>query len=439
MIEKLRTLSAARYMYLVGGYVRDTLLGIPSDDIDIVVTNLSFTELRDALKPIADKMTSDTVGGVNAVIKAVIDGHEVDFALARTESSTGNRHKDFRIDVGATLKEDLRRRDLTINAMAMTFDGTLIDPFNGRADLLNKVARAVSAETFSDDPLRVVRAARFIARYDLTSDSNLESLCATLSPDSLPRERISKEIVKVFKQARRPSAFFNFLERVGWLGVIAPELQALRGVPQDEIHHPEGDVLNHTLATIDAARCGDTLTRITMLGHDLGKVSTTVLNKHGRWSAPRHDIASVPIAARLYERLGLVSEVGDKTLKQALLLIELHMLHSVPAIGDKKLKQRVRRLHNIGLTFDDLARVCTADKSGRPPLPTGEPSSITQMRERVKAFSASDEFTPIVTGRDLIAVGLTPGPAFKTILHKAQDLQDAGQLTRDNWTRVLGL
>lgn len=436
-LDKLRETSASDNMYIVGGAVRDYLLGLPCDDIDIVVT-MSFAELTRVLEPLATRMTTEAVGGVNAVIKAVIEGTELDFALARSEVSTGGAHKDFSISTNATLKDDLGRRDLTINAIAMKLNGDLIDPFNGVRDLNERIARPVTV-AFSEDPLRVLRAGRFIARFDLKGTQELFSVCRTLTPDGLPKERLGKEIVKVFKQAPRPRIFFEFLEQVGWLELIAPELQALRRVPQDPKHHPEGDALTHTLATIDAAPQGDVRARLTMMLHDLGKLTTTVKNKHGRWSAPGHEEASLHLGALLLQRLGMLSEVGGKMIRQIALLVELHMLHSQGNISDRKLKQRVRRLHDAGLTFEDLAIVCTADKSGRPPLPAGEPESITDMRRRVASFTESNDFDLIVTGRDLIAVGLEPGPSFKVILDRARDLQDAGVLSKDNWREVLGV
>lgn len=434
----IQDLPLTEKMYYVGGFVRDELLGIPNDDVDIVVEGMNFETLKSILEPVANRMTAEAVGGTNAVIKAVIGGIEYDFALARTETKVGEGHKGFTLQTGVGILEDLRRRDLTINAIARNVaTGQIYDPFNGESDIQNGIARPVS-EAFAEDPLRVVRAARFIARFGLQADPSLIRISRRLSPDSLPKERFGIEIVKLFKQATRPSLAFRFLETVGWLHRIAPELAELRGIPQNPTYHPEGDALEHTLHTIDAAAQGDVLTRLTMMVHDLGKAETTIM-RNGNWSAPGHEKASVPLAEKLLNRLGLMSEVGRKTLKQVYLLTELHMLHAKASIGDTKLKRRVRKLHDLDLTFDDLAKVCTADASGRPPLPIGEPTSITDMRQRIEDFGGQESFKPIVTGHDLIQIGLEPGPQFGRILKQAQDLQDSGQLTRDNWQTVLGV
>ena len=203
--------------YYVGGWVRDRILGIESDDIDIVLvgchSDLQRMCLVGLLKAVSTSLTNDPVGKQFPVWIADIDGIKIDFALARRERKGPNAsRKDFDvITEGVTLEEDLERRDLTINAMAIDcITMELYDPFRGLQDLKLRYANPVS-NAFMEDPLRPIRAARFIATYGLEASDKLIDMCRMMTPDGLAPERVGQELWKAMCKAGQPSKFFQFL------------------------------------------------------------------------------------------------------------------------------------------------------------------------------------------------------------------------------------
>lgn len=426
-------------LYAVGGAVRDTFMGLPLDDMDLdfAVEGLTFSTLKSILTPIVESMTAEAVGKSFAVIKAVIDGADYDFALCRAERKVGENRQDFDLDFEVGIVEDLLRRDFTINAIAIRVtDGMLFDPFNGVQDINNGVLRNVS-DAFTEDPLRVFRAARFLVRFpNFSPSTSLINICKTMPQEGIAGERIAKEFIKTLSVSNGDMfRFFDFLNEVGWTAQFK-ELFDLIDIQQSPTHHPEGDAYNHTIFCMNAAK--DVFTKIVMFGHDLGKVSTTKQNEEGRWTAHGHELASVPLFSQFAERLNLVSEVGNgaKTIQQILLLIELHMLHIMPKIGDKKLVERLRRLKKVGLDWTDLVAVMQADISGRPPIVPNF-TTIEQMTERVGTLS--DRVDPIVTGQMIVECGIPQGPKVGEIFRRALDFQADGSLTIDNWKTKLKL
>jgi len=256
-------------VFLVGGAVRDTLLGLPVRDRDFVVVG-STPETMLALG-------FRQVGADFPVFLHPDTGEE--YALARTERKTGTGYRGFVCDASehVTLEEDLGRRDLTINAMAQASDGRVIDPFCGKLDLEHKVLRHVTAAAFVEDPVRVLRLARFAARYpDFRVEHDTMALCRTMADagelDHLVAERVWQELAKGLMEAK-PSRMFEVLLACGALAVILPELARLSGVPQPELHHPEIDTFTHVMMVVDeAARRQYSLeVRFAALLHDLGK------------------------------------------------------------------------------------------------------------------------------------------------------------------------
>ena len=417
--------------FFVGGCVRDSLIGIASDDIDICLVGVSNkSDVVSTLKPFCESIAAE-VGNDFPVWIAQIDGiGKVDFALARTERKTGESNRDFAcLTQNVSIQDDLSRRDLTVNSMAQNVrTGEIIDPFGGRSDLENKVARHVSG-AFAEDTLRVIRAARFCARFDLAPTEELIAICRELRPDNIPSERIGKELEKLFEQSAKPSVFFRFLEQCGWLGDCFPEVSALVGVVQSPIHHPEGDTFNHTMLCIDQAK--DPFTRLVMLCHDLGKaVTTTVCPSTGKTQAIGHDEAGVPIAKELMNRLCVSKKIQDKVA----LLVELHMIHAQTPISDKVLRRTLRRLMAAGIDFEQLVEVCRCDVSGRAPKPAFTPD--IRQADAAKLVE-SGAMTPIVTAKTLMGLGMKPGKHFGAIINKALELQDRGTLTAENWRGVL--
>lgn len=236
-------------IYYVGGHVRDNLLGMPSKDQDFVVVGANEQWMLDR--------GYARVGKDFPVFLHPITGHE--YALARRERSTGNGYTDFEFDtVDVTLREDLARRDLTINAIAMDGDENVIDPFGGARDLETRTLRHVTDEGFIEDPVRVLRLARFCAKFP-TFDVAPETtkLCKKMVMDGmlhhLTPERIAKELEKAL-DCEQPSRFFIYLQMVGALEVVFPELWKLVSAPAGSFtHHPEGTAFTHTMMVLDQA------------------------------------------------------------------------------------------------------------------------------------------------------------------------------------------
>jgi tRNA nucleotidyltransferase (CCA-adding enzyme) len=259
--------------YLVGGAVRDRLLGYPVKERDWLVVGVSAeTMLAQGYRPV----------GKDFPVFLHPETHE-EYALARTERKTAPGYKGFAVYAApdVTLEEDLRRRDLTINAMAIADDGTLVDPYGGQQDLQNRILRHVSP-AFSEDPVRILRVARFAARYahlgftvaDETRQ-RMRDMVADGEADHLVAERVWTELHKTLTEAT-PSAFFQTLRDCGALRVIFPEIDALFGVPQPEQYHPEIDTGVHALMVLEQAAglSAKVEVRLAALLHDLGKALT---------------------------------------------------------------------------------------------------------------------------------------------------------------------
>lgn len=288
------------HTYRVGGFVRDTLLGLNPKDIDYVVVGLTPDVFIEAgFKPV----------GADFPVFLHPDTDD-EYALARSERSTGRGHKAFetRYDPSITLEEDLLRRDLTINAMAMDHDGVIIDPCNGQADLKNRVLRHVS-NAFEEDPLRILRVARFVARFahlgfriDDTTSRLMQKMCQEGQLRDLPKERIWKEVSRALMEPT-PSAFFETLNACGGLDDWFPEIKALIGVEQPIEHHPEICTFKHTMLALEQTRADDlpVAARWAVVCHDLGKAMTPVEERpkhHG------HEKAGVPLVETLSRRVG---------------------------------------------------------------------------------------------------------------------------------------
>ena len=253
-------------LYLVGGAVRDKLLGKEKTDEDYCVVGLSKEEFEELFP--------------NAKIRgksfAVYDLEKKEFALARREKKTGKGHKEFGIETGKeiSIEEDLARRDITINAMAKdVLTGKIIDPFDGKKDLKHKIIRATT-KAFKEDPLRVYRVARLAAKLEFTVEENTITLMKSLKKEllTLPKERVFIELKKAL-QADKPSIFFEILKQAGVLDVHFKEIYKLIGALQPVKYHPEGDAFNHTMQTIDntAKQTKKLEIRFAGLVHDLGK------------------------------------------------------------------------------------------------------------------------------------------------------------------------
>ncbi|MFA7387928.1 MAG: multifunctional CCA addition/repair protein [Thiohalobacteraceae bacterium] len=300
-------------IYLVGGAVRDKLLGLPVKERDWVVVGATPEEMvRLGYRPV----------GKDFPVFLHPETHE-EYALARTERKTAPGYKGFLVHAShdVTLEEDLKRRDLTINAIAEAADGVLIDPFNGREDLDQGLLRHVSP-AFVEDPVRILRVARFAARFARWgfkvahgTHALMQRMVANGEVDHLVAERVWAETLKALNEDQ-PRRYFEVLHRCGALAVIFPELARLFGVPQPAHHHPEVDTGEHCLMVLDqAARLStDPKVRFAALVHDLGKGETPadVLPRH-----IGHEQRSAGLVDALCKRLRVPNDFRDLALKVA--------------------------------------------------------------------------------------------------------------------------
>lgn len=415
----------------VGGFVRDTLLGLEPKDFDVEVYGLSPTKLESVL---------GTFGSVNAVGKSfgilklrLKDGTEFDFSMPRRENKQGQGHKGFMVEVdpNMSVEEAASRRDFTINSMAMDTNANLFDEFDGVADLRDRILRPTSC-AFNEDPLRILRGMQFAGRFNMTAHRSLKMIGWELKGEyhTLAKERVWGEWEKWALKSTVPSAGLKFLEHCNWIQLY-PELDVLRGVPQDPDWHPEGDAWIHTLHVVDAMarivhreniKGEDRLVLMfAALVHDLGKASTTEF-KDGRWRAHGHCEAGVDIAAKFLQSIGCLQRIIDRVKP----LVAEHLSH----VMESHTKRTVRRLANrlYPATVQELAYVIEADMGGRPPLPGGLPESAKQMLEIATDVKVEhDKPQPILMGRHLIERRYTPGPAMGQELKAAFQAQLDGK------------
>ena len=412
---------------LVGGWVRDAFLGYTSKDVDMEVYGLEPTVLERLLRR---SFRIVQTGRVFGVFK--LHGLPIDIALPRRESKMGLGHKGFRVegDPYLPVEEAFLRRDFTINAIALDLlSSEVIDPCGGLADLRRRVLRHTGKQ-FDEDPLRVLRAMQFMARFELTAVPETVALCRQVEPEGLPAERLCEEWQKCLLKGAKPSLGLNFLQACGWMRYY-PELAALIDCPQDPEWHPEGDVWVHTLHCLDAfarQRIGidweDLVVGFAVLCHDLGKPATTRFEE-GRIRSKGHEAAGeVPTRAflsRLTQHKALIAAVIP--------LVTNHLRPReffLQQAGDSAIRRLARRVGRI----DRLVRVARADLAGRPPLVVDDCPEGEWLLKRAEALAVKDAVPkPLVLGRHLLALGEQPGRHFKAILDRCYEAQLDGQFT----------
>ncbi len=432
ILDALRRIGRPR---LVGGGVRDWLLGLEPKDFDVEVGGVTFEEL---LKVLSRFGSTDIVGRSFGVIKVRSAGTEYDFSLPRRESKTGSGHRGFAVEADPTLDDAAAaaRRDFTINAILYNpFTHEIIDPHGGRADLARKILRHTSP-AFSEDPLRVLRAFQLAARFDLTLAPETVEVSRSISDAyiELPVERVWGEWEKWATKSIRPSRGLAVLEETDWLRHF-PEVAALRGTLQDAQWHPEGDVLVHTQHCLDALvglpeyiasnSARRRLLTLATLAHDFGKPATTKFaDRRGvmRWTSPGHEAAGAPLAESFLRRIGAPKELDGPVAA----IVHYHLAHHHGQNGNFS-ETQVRRLARklAPATIEDLAVVMQADSLGRPPIYSPESLQlIDQLRAMAgKLALAQTAPRPLLYGRHLIARGLKPGPEFKARLDAAFEAQ----------------
>ena len=388
---------------IVGGAVRDLVLGRPVVDIDIEVVAPALADLEQCY---VDMVPRGSVGSDRQVIRIRTAAHMVDITVAT----------DADVHMAAA------GRDLTINALAILPDGTLVDPFGGLADLRHGVLRHIGT-AFADDPLRVLRLMRFAGQFNfrVAPETLAHALAVADRITQIPVERIWHEW-RLFVLAPHPWTGLMVLYATGWLRHY-PMLAALMGCAQDFVHHPEGDAWIHTLYVCEGAvtRRGDLdsekvlILSLAAICHDLGKPTTSYV-ENGRIHCPTHAAAGVPYTVDFLRLIG----APDKYVAPVCALVREHM-----AANDGPASPRfVRRLaHRLAPADMDLwARLVAADSSGRPPLPFKEPGAPF-MALAAALGTIQQPVAPLLNGNDVLALGIAAGPRVKELLRIAYEAQ----------------
>lgn len=426
--------------YLVGGCVRDAILGLAPKDYDLELYGIHREDVTAFLQTVSEDIHIKDVGRSFPVWKVwndtIGEGAAVDVALPRREVVTGMGHTDFEVvlDPFMSLKDASLRRDCTMNAMFCDpITGRVTDLHGGIDDLQSGIINHVSHH-FSEDPLRVLRIAQFAARFDMVVSHGTIDLCSQLSPTHLSRERIGEEWFKLILKGRKISRGLEFLRDCGWIWDF-PELARLQGVRQDSHHHPEGDVWTHTLYCMDAfaeTRTGndreDLIVGLAALLHDTGKPSTAAFID-GKWRALGHEEAGEEPTRSFLARI-----TDDKDLIES--VVSLVITHMIPthlykeatrSEAAKMMNRSIRRLSQR-VSLARLARLVLIDKSGRPPKPKVSPESVWLLERAAALGTVTKGPEPLLLGRHLVMLGLKPGPHFKPILEGAMSLQLDGDI-----------
>jgi tRNA nucleotidyltransferase (CCA-adding enzyme) len=424
---------------LVGGCVRDELMGKQPKDWDVEVYGIEPARLRELLDMLG---TISVVGEAFTVYKL---GAHLDVSLPRRERKTGRGHRAFFIegDPEMTIAEAAARRDFTINAILQDpLTGEIIDPFKGREDIQHKVLRAVSPDTFGEDSLRVLRAAQFATRFEFDIAPRTVELSRAIELTDLPAERIWGEMEKLLLRAQSPAIGLRWLRDLGAIDQLFPEIKALMDVPQDPEWHPEGDVFVHTQLVIDRAReliddlpyPKQVTVMLSALAHDFGKPATTELID-GRLRSRGHEEAGVEPTLSFLDKLNMHTLDGYDVRTQVVALVRDHLkpgeyFKKRTEVGDGAFRRLARKCE-----LDLLYRVAKADSLGRNAAwvarekwydAAAQEWFIERARELEVALKAP---APLLLGRHLLEMGLTPGPRIGEITRAIYEMQLDGRVT----------
>ncbi len=411
--------SAGGRALLVGGCVRDEILGLPCYDIDCEVHGLAPEKLKALLMEFGEIDAGGEKYGI-----FTIKGEGLDFALPRREEKTGTGHKDFVVFADPDLSPEAAaaRRDFTVNAiMRDALTGEYVDPYGGMEDLRCGVLRAVPGGQFEEDPLRVLRGAQFAARFNLVPDEETIESMRRMPLDSLSGARVYGEMKKALLMAERPDIFFRVLERADALSFWFPELAALRKALQNPLYHPEGDAFEHTMLTLDAAaeirgRMRDPLAfMLAVLTHDLGKAVSTKLNEKGAWQAIGHEYTGIPLCESMLSRLG----AAKADIAYAKNMCALHMRVHV-CYYNKSRVSRTNVLFDESICPEELAWLVICDTRGTGKAREAADVEEAFIMERLEAFKQAAA-RPMPDARMLMELGIEAGPKLKQALALARE------------------
>ena len=412
---------------LVGGCVRDELLGIPCYDIDCEVHGIEPETLRKTLRQFGEIDEGGSAYGIYT-----IKGAGLDIALPRRERRTGPGHKDFTVTVDPQMNpaQAAARRDFTVNAiMRDALTGEYVDPYGGMEDLKNGILRAVPGGQFEEDPLRVLRGAQFSARFHLTPDEKTLEMMRRMPQDRLSASRVFAETRKALEMADEPDVFFRVLEKADALGCWFAELSALRDTPQNPVYHPEGDAFEHTMMVLRAAagikgEMTDPLAfMLAALTHDLGKAVSTKKNDKGAWAAVGHEHTGVPLCERMLSRLG----VSKSVIAYVQNMCALHMRVHTCYYGKSRVS-RTNVLFDESVNPRELAWLVVCDARG-----TGKPGSYAD-EEQAFIFERLEAYQRVLASgmpeaKMLLDRGMTPGPEIRKALAFAREQTLCGKTT----------
>lgn len=447
---------AAGQALLVGGCVRDMLLGTVPKDFDLEVYHLPPQKLEALLAQFGEV---SEIGKAFSVYKVVFGpGVDIEVSLPRRDSKSGHGHKGFKVtaDPNMSIKEATRRRDFTINAILIDpLTSAIYDPFGGIKDLKESRLHVVDEKLFSDDPLRALRAIQFIARFKLCIDPKSVDIIRAMLPHlkELPAERLLEEWKKLLLLAEKPSLGLQAGMELGIFHVLHPEFTPLPETPQNPEWHPEGDVWTHTLICVDN---GAKIIRrekidertafaimLAILCHDLGKAKVTQL-KDKKYVSPQHSNVGIEPTKSFLKTIG----VDLRTSKKVLALVRNHLAPVLvynaetikkEKVTDSAIRRLARRLDPA--TIYELVLVAEADYFGKTTEEyTGNQNfpAGSWLLKRAQMIDAAKRIPPdVIRGRDLLVLGFEPGPHIGRIINIANKLRDEKGLNRDEILNIL--
>lgn len=413
--------------WFVGGAVRDGLLGLVADDADLEVYGLDQSELSQIAARFG---TVHEFGKQFAILQLTGPDGKVELALPRRETKTGPGHRGFDVVADPELAPEIavQRRDFTVNALMQdVLTGQIVDHVGGQRDLNRGVLRHVSP-AFAEDPLRALRAARFAARFGWQVARPTSELCRRLDLSELPIERVENEWKRMLLESRWPGHGVLIMEQVGALRG-QPEISAMRGVPQDPIWHPEGDVLHHTALALDAGASireqmeDPWVEMLAILCHDLGKAGETRFER-ARWRSPMHDETGVDLTKACVSRLSAHANLSERVIPLVREHLRPAQLYAVKhQVKDSAIRRLAARVH-----IPALVRIAWADGAGRADASNAAdwPAGAWLLEAAEQLGVRDDGPTSLLRGQDLLARGVAAGPQVGEVLREAFEAQMDG-------------